>query len=62
MGAGANVNAVFGIMTMIIAIPDWRENLLLVIHHVQGTITYTTPMLWTLGFLATFGIGGLTGD
>lgn len=34
MGLGANVNAFFGIMTMVIAIPTWCENLLMVIHYV----------------------------
>ncbi len=61
MGAGANVNAFFGIMTMIIAIPTGVKIFSWLFTMYKGRITYTTPMLWTLGFLVTFGIGGLTG-
>jgi cytochrome o ubiquinol oxidase subunit 1 len=61
MGAGANVNAAFGIATMVIAVPtgvkifDWLLTLY------QGRIRFTTPMLWTLGFIPSFAIGGATG-
>ncbi|WP_201283500.1 cbb3-type cytochrome c oxidase subunit I, partial [Klebsiella pneumoniae] len=61
MGAGANVNAFFGIMTMIIAIPTGVKIFSWLFTMYKGRIVYTTPMLWTLGFLVTFGIGGLTG-
>ncbi|MHA3081971.1 cytochrome o ubiquinol oxidase subunit I [Acinetobacter sp. ANC 5383] len=61
MGAGANVNAFFGIMTMIIAIPTGVKIFSWLFTMYKGRITYTSPMLWTLGFLVTFGIGGLTG-
>lgn len=61
MGAGANVNAFFGIMTMIIAIPTGVKvfNWLFTMH--EGRITFSTPILWTLGFIITFSIGGMTG-
>lgn len=61
MGAGANVNAFFGIMTMIIAVPTGVKvfNWLFTMH--RGRISFTTPMLWFMGFVATFTIGGLTG-
>lgn len=61
MGAGANVNAFFGIATMIIAVPTGVKvfNWLFTMH--QGRITFSTPMLWTMGFLSTFVIGGMTG-
>ncbi|HSW71357.1 MAG TPA: cbb3-type cytochrome c oxidase subunit I, partial [Gammaproteobacteria bacterium] len=61
MGAGANVNAVFGIATMIIAIPTGVKvfNWLFTLY--RGRITFSTPLLWTLGFVTTFVIGGMTG-
>lgn len=61
MGAGANVNAFFGITTMIIAIPTGVKvfNWLFTMH--RGRITFSLPMLWTMGFITTFAIGGMTG-
>lgn len=61
MGAGANVNAFFGIMTMIIAIPTGVKvfNWIFTMH--RGRIIMATPMLWFAGFVATFAIGGMTG-
>ena len=61
MGAGANVNAFFGIMTMIIAIPTGVKifNWLFTMH--RGRIDFSTPMHWLVGFLFTFTLGGMTG-
>jgi cytochrome o ubiquinol oxidase subunit I len=61
MGAGANVNAFFGIMTMIIAIPTGVKvfNWLFTLY--GGRIRYEVPVLWAIGFMVTFVIGGLTG-
>lgn len=61
MGAGANVNAFFGIMTMVIAIPTGVKvfNWLFTLY--RGRIQFTTPMLWFFGFVLTFTIGGATG-
>jgi len=61
MGSGANVNAFFGITTMIISIPTGVKvfNWLFTIY--RGRLRFTTPMLWTLGFMVTFAIGGMTG-
>ncbi|MGK2896239.1 MAG: cbb3-type cytochrome c oxidase subunit I [Candidatus Saccharimonadales bacterium] len=61
MGAGANVNAFFGIMTMIIGIPTGVKvfNWIFTMH--RGRVKFATPMLWFMGFVATFTIGGLTG-
>jgi cytochrome o ubiquinol oxidase subunit I len=61
MGAGANVNAFFGIMSMIIAVPTGVKvfNWLFTLY--QGRIRYEVPTLWALGFMVTFVIGGLTG-
>ena len=61
MGAGANVNAFFGIMTMIIAIPTGVKVFNWLFTMYRGRITFTTPMLWTMGFLSTFTFGGMTG-
>lgn len=61
MGAGADVNAFFGVMTMVIAIPTsvlvfgWIATM-----H-KGRIRYTVPMLWFLGFIGIFAVGGITG-
>ncbi|HML62270.1 cytochrome o ubiquinol oxidase subunit I [Solidesulfovibrio sp.] len=61
MGASAGVNIAFGISTMLIAIPTGVKvfNWLLTMY--RGRVTITTPMLWTLGFLTTFVLGGLAG-
>lgn len=61
MGSGANVNAFFGIMTMIIAIPTGVKifNWLFTIY--QGRVVLNSAMLWTVGFIITFSIGGMTG-
>ena len=61
MGSGADVNAFFGIMTMVIAIPTGVKifNWLFTIY--RGRLEFTTPVLWTIGFMITFTIGGMTG-
>ncbi|CAN0621870.1 cytochrome bo3 ubiquinol oxidase subunit 1 [Burkholderia multivorans] len=61
MGSGANVNAFFGIMTMIIAIPTGVKvfNWLFTIY--RGRLEFSTPVLWTIGFMVTFTLGGMTG-
>ncbi|WP_457913419.1 cytochrome o ubiquinol oxidase subunit I [Candidatus Gillettellia adelgis] len=61
MGSGANVNAFFGIATMIISIPTGVKifNWLFTLY--QGRIQFNSIMLWTLGFIITFSIGGMTG-
>jgi cytochrome o ubiquinol oxidase subunit 1 len=61
MGAGADVNAFFGIMTMIIAIPTGVKvfNWLFTLY--GGRIRFTVPIYWTIGFIVTFVIGGMTG-
>lgn len=61
MGAGANVNAFFGIMTMIIAIPTGVKVFNWLFTMYRGRIRFTTPMLWFMGFITTFTIGGMTG-
>jgi cytochrome o ubiquinol oxidase subunit 1 len=61
MGAGANVNAFFGIATMIIAVPTGVKifNWLFTLY--GGRIRFEVPVLWAIGFMVTFVIGGLTG-
>src|ERR1700710_907904 len=61
MGSGANVNAFFGIMTMIIAIPTGVKifNWLFTIY--KGRLEFSSPVLWTIGFMITFTVGGMTG-
>jgi len=61
MGAGANVNAFFGITTMIIAIPTGVKIFNWLFTMYQGRIYIHSSMLWTLGFLITFSVGGMTG-
>jgi cytochrome o ubiquinol oxidase subunit I len=61
MGAGADVNAFFGIMSMIIAVPTGVKvfNWLFTMFH--GRLVFAPPMLWAIGFIVTFVIGGMTG-
>ncbi|MDO8518404.1 MAG: cbb3-type cytochrome c oxidase subunit I, partial [bacterium] len=61
MGAGANVNAFFGIMTMVISIPTGVKIFNWVFTMFRGRIIFKTPMLWFMGFLITFTLGGATG-
>ncbi|MBI3589091.1 MAG: cbb3-type cytochrome c oxidase subunit I [Candidatus Liptonbacteria bacterium] len=61
MGAGADVNAFFGIMTMFIAVPtgvlvfNWLATMF------RGRIIFSSPMYWFLGFISTFTLGGVAG-
>src|SRR6266849_799837 len=61
MGAGADVNAVFGIMSTVIAVPTGVKvfNWLFTLFH--GRIVFRTPVLFAVGFVVTFVIGGMTG-
>ncbi|WP_219590286.1 cytochrome o ubiquinol oxidase subunit I [Aeromonas salmonicida] len=61
MGSGANVNAFFGITTMIISIPTGVKIFNWLFTMYRGRIEFTSPMLWTIGFIITFTIGGMTG-
>ncbi len=61
MGASADVNAFFGLMTIIIAVPtsvlvfNWIATMY------KGRIRFETPMLWFLGFVSVFALGGISG-
>lgn len=61
MGAGANVNAFFGIMTMVIAVPTGVKIFNWLFTMYGGRVHFKTPMLWFLAFVVTFTIGGMTG-
>ena len=61
MGAGANVNAFFGIMTGVIAIPTGVKIFNWLFTMYRGRIRFSTPMLWFLGFIIIFTIGGVAG-
>ncbi|MFZ2006452.1 MAG: cbb3-type cytochrome c oxidase subunit I [Stellaceae bacterium] len=61
MGQNADINAVFGIATMTIAVPtgvklyDWIWTMF------RGRVRFTVPMLYSLAFMMTFVVGGATG-
>jgi len=61
MGAGPNVNAFFGIMTMVIAVPTGVKVFNWLFTMYRGRVKLATPMYWFLGFIATFVVGGATG-
>ncbi|HEX5394878.1 MAG TPA: cbb3-type cytochrome c oxidase subunit I [Candidatus Saccharimonadales bacterium] len=61
MGAGPNVNAFFGIMTMAIAVPTGVKIFNWLFTMYRGRIRFATPMLWFMGFVATFTVGGVAG-
>ena len=61
MGAGPYVNAIFGIASMIIAVPTGVKIYNWLFTMYGGRIRFTTPMLWAIGFMVTFILGGLTG-
>jgi cytochrome o ubiquinol oxidase subunit I len=61
MGAGADVNAIFGIASMIIAVPTGVKIYNWLFTMYGGRIAYETPILWAIGFMVTFVIGGMTG-
>ncbi len=61
MGAGANVNAFFGLMTIIIAVPTSVLVFTWIATMYKGRIRFSVPMLWFLGFLGIFTLGGISG-
>ena len=61
MGSGASVNSFFGITTMIISIPTGAKIFNWLFTMYRGRIRFEPPMLWTIGFMVTFVIGGMTG-
>ena len=61
MGAGADVNGFFGVMTMIIAVPTGVKVFNWLFTMYGGRVRFTVPVLWAVGFMVTFVIGGMTG-
>ena len=61
MGAGANVNSFFGIMTMVISIPTGVKVFNWLFTMFRGRIIFRTPFLWFMGFAIVFALGGMTG-
>src|SRR5258708_2376348 len=61
MGAGADVNAIFGITSMIIAVPTGVKIFNWLFTMYGGRLRFNVPLLWSLGFMVTFVIGGMTG-
>ncbi len=61
MGSGASVNSFFGITTMIISIPTGAKIFNWLFTMYRGRIRFEVPMLWTMGFMVTFVVGGMTG-
>jgi len=61
MGASADVNGFFGVMTMIIAVPTGVKIFNWLFTMYGGRVRFTVPILWSIGFMVTFIIGGMTG-
>jgi cytochrome o ubiquinol oxidase subunit 1 len=61
MGAGADVNAVFGIASAIIAVPTGVKIFNWLFTMYGGRLVYSQSLLWSIGFMVTFVIGGMTG-
>ncbi|HEY4831238.1 MAG TPA: cbb3-type cytochrome c oxidase subunit I [Waddliaceae bacterium] len=61
MGAGADVNSFFGIVTMLIAIPSGVQVFNWILTMFKGKLIFASPMYWTIGFIIIFMLGGMTG-
>lgn len=61
MGAGPNVNAFFGIMTMVIAVPTGVKVFNWLFTMFRGRVEINSCMLWFVGFIIIFTLGGMTG-
>ena len=61
MGADADVNSVFGVATMIIAVPTGVKVFNWLFTFYGGRVRFDTPALWSIGFMVTFTLGGMTG-
>ncbi len=61
MGSGASVNSFFGITTMVISIPTGAKLFNWLFTMYRGRIRFELPMMWTVAFMLTFVIGGMTG-
>ena len=61
VGLGAVANAVFTVTTMLIAVPTGIKVFNWIGTIWGGSIRFTTPMLFSLGFIAMFLLGGISG-
>lgn len=61
MGAGANVNSFFGIVTFLIAIPSGVQVFNWILTMYKGKLIFASPMYWSLGFVCIFSLGGMAG-
>src|SRR5437763_5396840 len=61
MGAGANVNSLFVAMSAIIAVPTSVKIYNWLFTMYGGRVRFETPMIWSIAFMITFILGGLTG-
>ncbi len=61
MGAAPDVNIAFGVATMIIAIPTGVKIFNWLFTMYRGRVRFASPMYWTLGFIISFAVGGMTG-
>lgn len=61
MGASPKVNAFFGVMTMLIAIPTGVKIFNWLFTKFRGRVHFTSPMLWFFAFVLNFSVGGMTG-
>ena len=61
MGAGADVNAFFGIATSVIAIPTGVKIFNWLFTMYGGTLRFELPLMWAIGFMLLFVVGGASG-
>lgn len=61
MGQSPSINAAFGIATMTIGVPTGVKIYNWIWTMFRGEVRFTTPMLYSLAFMMTFVLGGLTG-